>query len=160
MRFWIILFATLFSMATKAGEAISYKVSLSQQSCRRADATKPFDCHNSGPLTADLSVTLKSAEPEGLEEQAFQGESDEIGLSVGSYQYITKIILRKSVYATGKVVEYRSLLQSYKYDQNPTIYQTTVVSNQAALKTPVILLLGRNAPSGRFNEQNYISLGE
>jgi hypothetical protein len=123
--------ASLLQVQAQAlNETLNYTLNLHQQSCRRAQADEPFLC-SSEPITeARLEVVLNPAPAYALENEAFEGESADVGMTLagGRGQYLPKLSVRKSV-AAGEAI-YTLRLRSFQFLSvgKPNVYETVYIS--------------------------------
>jgi hypothetical protein len=152
------MFAFIQPALCEPGEHFSFRFSGFRQSCKRAEASKPFLCGISDSQTTTMEVTLTPVKPSPGDEEAYEGNSEEKGIFIGgSDQYVVKMNMRKMVTpvgSAGKVVTYVTTLEITNLS-TATIYTTRLQSqDRVKLENPLILSADRYAPSERYFTEN------
>lgn len=160
MKYSIVLAFCFFALQVSAQERVSFEITGIDQSCKRADTSKPFECRATNSTPETIQIDLKSVTPDStVEESAFEGASADAGMSFAQGQYLYKVTVRKSTSLAGASIIYEVHLSAHQMtaDSSVTIYETTLQGHDNPPADPLMLALDRDVRSDRyFSEASFI----
>jgi hypothetical protein len=139
------------------GETYRFEIELNQQMCSRPDEAD-FLCSSDANKSL-IEVVLDRVKPTDLEDRAWEGNSEPMGLALNSsVQYRPTLSIRKSI--IGKVSMYTVRFRSTRNSDDAKAFETIYIEEgeTLALRRPLTLMADRFGNGVRFFRQVYINL--
>jgi hypothetical protein len=137
-------------------------ISMSQQSCRRADESQPFVCTTDAPQMTRQVLTLQPVQPEALEQQAFAAATPEFAfIRPGVSQYMPWVNVRKSVGLDGNSIIYVLRFRAQQVGaqiQSAPVYETVFISEGNLRMSEPLMLPGDRVATANSFKQTYFTL--